>query len=180
MKYSGAIVMLLGLGMLYRSLANFGFNPSIFYLSPEIVQEANQQKFQEVHMSVNIYGYQPNIFYVKRGIPVKWIIDGSGITGCTNEIILHGDYNIRKKLIKGENIVEFTPGEIGEIKFSCWMQMVWGKFIVTDKDDKPSSESGSPDIINGANASAEQATTQEQAAAGTKAAGADIDHYNFH
>ncbi|MBU1118827.1 hypothetical protein KKH43_03025 [Patescibacteria group bacterium] len=36
--------------------------------------------------------------------------------------------------------IEFTPKEVSEIKFSCWMQMVWGKFIVTE--DGETSESG--------------------------------------
>jgi plastocyanin domain-containing protein len=40
------------------------------------------------------------------------------------------DYNIRKSLQYGENIIEFTPAQTGIIRFSCWMQMVWGKFIV--------------------------------------------------
>ncbi len=51
------------------------------------------------------------------------------MSGCTNELIMPS-YGIDKKFKYGENVIEFTPKAAGEIKFSCWMRMVWGKFIV--------------------------------------------------
>ena len=33
---------------------------------------------------------------------------------------------------KGENIIEFTPDEAGDMTFSCWMGMVGGKFTVIE------------------------------------------------
>lgn len=129
MKYSGAVVLILGLAMFYRGLGNFGFNPRPTSGNVQIENGQNTVKPQEISMTVGYYGYQPNVLYARAGVPVRWIIDGSGVSGCTNEIILHG-YDIRQKLTKGTNIIEFTPREPGEIRFSCWMQMVWGKFII--------------------------------------------------
>ena len=49
-------------------------------------------------------------------------------------------YNIKKMLEYGENIVEFVPDKLGDIKFSCWMEMVWGKFVVTERDEDPDTQ----------------------------------------
>ncbi|MFH1426999.1 MAG: sulfite exporter TauE/SafE family protein [Patescibacteria group bacterium] len=144
MKISGVVVVILGLFMLNRGLLNFGYGlrsllPEKSLSQTEYKIKGDIEKYQTVTMDVTYRGYQPNVLYIKKGIPVKWVINGSGITGCTNEIILHGGYNIRKKLTTGENIIEFTPTETGEIKFSCWMQMVWGKFIVTENGELQSN-----------------------------------------
>jgi len=84
---------------------------------------------QVVRMNIGYYGFEPGVIKIKKDIPVKWIIDGDGATGCTNKIIVP-DLGITKKISRGENIIEFTPTEAGNISFSCWMGMVRGKFIV--------------------------------------------------
>jgi plastocyanin domain-containing protein len=81
-------------------------------------------------MQVTYQGYVPNTLQVKKDVPVRWVIDVKEMTRCTDTIILP-DYNIRKPLQMGENIVEFTPDKAGVIRFSCWMRMVWGKFVVS-------------------------------------------------
>ncbi|MBM6861902.1 heavy metal transport/detoxification protein, partial [Clostridium saudiense] len=58
------------------------------------------------------------------------IIDGKTLTSCNNEVIIPS-LNIRKKLSRGENIIEFIPEE-GDINFSCWMGMKRGKIKVVD------------------------------------------------
>ena len=78
-------------------------------------------------MALTYQGYGPNVLQVKKDVPVRWVIDVKQMTRCTDEIILP-EYNIRKKLAYGENIIEFTPKRAGEIKFSCWMRMVWDRF----------------------------------------------------
>lgn len=87
---------------------------------------------QTVRMVLDRNGYSPSVLYAKVGIPVRWIIDGQEVSGCTNQIVLRGGYNITKNLKSGENIIEFTPKQVGEIPFSCGMDMVRGKFIITD------------------------------------------------
>ncbi|HUD09073.1 MAG TPA: hypothetical protein VMQ48_03225, partial [Candidatus Saccharimonadales bacterium] len=72
---------------------------------------------------------EPSVFTVKQGVPVKWVINGVNVTGCTSTIIVPS-HNISKSLKTGENIVEFTPQSKSVINFSCGMGMVRGKFIV--------------------------------------------------
>lgn len=84
---------------------------------------------QIVEMQVDYNGFTPNVIKIKKDIPVKWIINGVQVSGCSNKIIVP-DLNISKSIIKGENIVEFTPQDVGSISFSCWMGMIRGKFIV--------------------------------------------------
>jgi plastocyanin domain-containing protein len=43
-------------------------------------------------------------------------------------------FNIKKSLVAGENIIEFTPNETGRIPFSCGMGMYTGAFNVVGKD----------------------------------------------
>ena len=84
---------------------------------------------QVVTMTADYRGYTPSTFRVKQGVPVRWEINATQITGCTDEIIVP-DLGIRKPLEMGINIIEFVPEEVGTIGFSCWMGMVRGKFIV--------------------------------------------------
>lgn len=91
-------------------------------------QPASQSE-QIVTMNVTANGFEPNVFNIKQGIPVRWVINGVNVTGCTSTIIVPS-HNISKSLKTGENIVEFTPQSKSVINFSCGMGMVRGKFIV--------------------------------------------------
>jgi sulfite exporter TauE/SafE len=141
MKISGLVVIILGLFMFNRGLTNFGLGFKNFIRSNQVSETefkvaGNIEEYQVINMNLTLQGYEPNILYIKAGIPVRWVINVKQMSGCTNSIILHG-YDIEKDLKEGENIIEFIPKETGEIKFSCWMQMVWGKFIVTEGDVSP-------------------------------------------
>ncbi|MCB9802971.1 sulfite exporter TauE/SafE family protein [Candidatus Nomurabacteria bacterium] len=89
----------------------------------------NQDDQQVIKMGIDYSGYNPSVFYLKKDVPVKWIIDGTQASGCTNQIIVP-DLGIQKSLTKGDNIIEFTPKKTGKINFSCWMGMVRGQFII--------------------------------------------------
>jgi sulfite exporter TauE/SafE/copper chaperone CopZ len=138
LRVSGAVVIVLGLLMVNRGLANFigsrAASPStpapVAAEQPTPGAVSTQPAFQTVRMAVTSRGYEPDTLQVKEGVPVRWVIDGQQLSGCTNEIILP-EYNIRKKLQPGENVIEFTPTREGVIRFSCWMKMVWGKFVVS-------------------------------------------------
>ncbi len=131
-KASGVLVVILGILMLNRGLSNFGFDfmPSVANTHSDTVQSSGQ--YQEVRMDSTSFGYQPNVLYIKKDIPVRWIINQKR-SGCNN-VILVDTLGINRELQNGENIIEFTPPEnVNEIKFSCGMRMIWGKFIVEDK-----------------------------------------------
>jgi len=85
---------------------------------------------QVVQMDVD-WSFQPSQFEVKKGIPVRWEINGINVSGCSNEIVIPS-LNIRQKINQGLNVVEFTPEKEGIIPFSCWMGMIGGQFNVTN------------------------------------------------
>lgn len=135
-KVSGALVILLGLIMFNRGLINFGYGVRFVKSAADnqVNSVSNKEEYQTVNMDLTYYGYQPNVLYIKKGIPVRWVINVKQMSGCTNAIMIES-LGIRKDLQYGENIIEFTPPEgVNEIKFSCWMRMVWGKFVVADND----------------------------------------------
>ncbi len=136
MKISGVVVILLGLFMLNRGLTNFGWGFRNLLPRGQVIESPAGEKpaegeYQAVKMDLTYRGYVPNVLYVKKGIPVRWIINVKQMSGCTNAILME-KFGIRKDLKRGENIIEFTPTETGEIPFSCGMKMVWGKFVVTE------------------------------------------------
>lgn len=85
---------------------------------------------QVVKMDVD-WSFSPTEFTVKKGVPVRWEINGINVSGCSNEIVIP-KLKISKKINKGLNIVEFTPESAGTLPFSCWMGMLTGKFNVTE------------------------------------------------
>lgn len=86
---------------------------------------------QEIKMTQNTSGYFPNKFTVEKGKKVKWIITSTDQFTCASSFVVP-KYGITKYFKKGENIIEFTPKETGEIPFSCSMGMYRGKIIVID------------------------------------------------
>lgn len=94
-----------------------------------ISDSSDQQNYQVVRMRITNRGYEPGTLKIKSGIPVKWVIDGAGVSGCTSRIIIPS-LNISKNITSGENIITFTPTQKGGLNFSCGMGMVRGKFIV--------------------------------------------------
>lgn len=86
---------------------------------------------QTIRMTVTATGYKPESLTVKVGIPVDWEIDGESVGGCTSEIVVPS-LKIQKTLIRGTNLISFTPTNIGNIPFSCGMGMVRGVIRVID------------------------------------------------
>jgi plastocyanin domain-containing protein len=105
---------------------------------------------QVIKMEASAYGYQPDYFKVRVGVPVRWEITDTGTSGCTNAIISKGLFSDAINLTPGQtSIKEFTPTKTGKYKFSCWMGMVSG--IIEVVDSKSSSNSVSAATINFSN-----------------------------
>jgi uncharacterized protein len=85
---------------------------------------------QVIKMDVD-WVFKPTEFRVKKGIPVRWEINGINISGCSSEVVIPS-LNIRKRLNEGSNVIEFTPDKDGTIPFSCGMGMLRGRIIVND------------------------------------------------
>ncbi len=90
--------------------------------------------YQVVNMAQVSSGYRPNQLTVQVGTPVRWVIDGQSPNSCASSLQVP-KLGIVKSLSPGENVIEFTPQETGEIKFSCTMGMHTGRFIVVDGSD---------------------------------------------
>ncbi|OHC11720.1 MAG: hypothetical protein A3K50_09510, partial [Planctomycetes bacterium RIFOXYD12_FULL_42_12] len=87
--------------------------------------------YQEIRMNVTYSGYSPNQFFLQKGVPVKWIINGLQVNGCSGAIKVPS-YNLLFRVNSGEQIIEFTPKDSGVIPWSCSMGMIPGSFIVKD------------------------------------------------
>lgn len=127
-KAIGFIVLFFSFYTLSAGLALQGTDINFFSSGKEGAAIQNDN-FQVVNMAIDYSGYNPNVIKLQKDVPVRWVIDGQQVSGCTNEIIVP-DFNIRQAINPGENIIEFTPNKVGTVSFSCWMGMVRGKFII--------------------------------------------------
>jgi plastocyanin domain-containing protein/sulfite exporter TauE/SafE len=145
LKFSGVLIMVLGLIMGNRGLALAGMNMSPKAVMAKIgalgtgddaaapanaVKASIKNGTQVLNMTVSGQGYTPNFLYVQKGIPVKWELDAQQLTGCNSTIVIPS-LNIKQKLESGKNTIEFTPGD-EDLSFSCWMGMLSGTIKVVD------------------------------------------------
>ncbi|MEH7009854.1 sulfite exporter TauE/SafE family protein [Neobacillus niacini] len=172
LKFSGVLIIMLGLIMSNRGLALSGMNISPMAImssvgafgdtntsnaSANAIKATIKDGVQVINMTANVYGYTPNTLYVQKGMPVKWVVEGEEITGCNNTIVVP-DMNIQQKLQSGNNLIEFTPGN-NALKFSCWMGMKRGVIKVVDDLESISASSSDGDGLDTA-VTASEATTE--------------------
>lgn len=132
-KTAGIIVIALSLFNIRNGLTLIGLNPASVR-AQSVATDPNVKivdGFQEIRMRQVATGYIPNKFTVKKGIPVRWIIDSQSSYTCAASIFSK-KLGISQVLKSGENIIEFTPGQTGTIPFSCGMGMYTGSFTVHD------------------------------------------------
>lgn len=138
MKASAVLVIVLSLIMLNRGLILIGFELKL--RNPTILSEAPKNTelpeiidgVQIVNTTLTSGSKYPNII-IQKEIPVKWTISAEKkyLNGCNNEIVIP-KYDVKKKLFEGDNIIEFTPNEVGTITYSCWMGMIVGNIKVVE------------------------------------------------
>lgn len=132
LKVSAVIVLILGIGMIGRGLSLSGIHinaPSIFQQSDKLSNSKIEGDAQIITTEIDDNSYPP--IAVHKGIPVKWTIkvDKDKINECNNSIEIP-KLKIEKKLSVGDNLIEFTPEEAGEIQYTCWMGMIKSKIVV--------------------------------------------------
>ena len=125
LKASGVLVMALGLVMFTRGMGLFGVAiPTLPRGSNSSVAVAKLVgDHQEVRTTVDSGDYHP--FIVQKGIPVRWTVSAKAedLNGCNNPLTVP-QYGIRKMLVPGDNLIEFTPDKDGTIAYTCWMGMI--------------------------------------------------------
>lgn len=135
-KFAGIVVILLALFNISNGFNLTGFVlPNVFASTQSpTTNDPNvtiENGIQIVRMNQTASGYEPNTFTIKKGIPVKWIVNSQDQNTCASAIVAPS-INIRQTLSAGENVFKFTPSEVGQIRFSCAMGMYTGVFNVVD------------------------------------------------
>jgi len=129
-KFIGVVVVFFALYSFNSGLVLTGtsFSLDFWNSGDSSVESVIEDEVQVVKMDVD-WTFKQNEFVVKKGVPVRWEINGINVSGCTNKIVIPS-LKLSKSIDDGLNILEFTPEESGVIPFSCWMGMQGGKFIV--------------------------------------------------
>ena len=77
-------------------------------------------------------GYSPEAISIPKNKTTKLNFIRKDSSSCLEEVVLP-DFKIRKHLPFNEKVViEITPKQTGEFKYSCGMNMFHGKIIVTE------------------------------------------------
>lgn len=132
-KFAGVVVVMLGLFNINNGLVLAGSNvnfSSIFQASGastnNVATDPNVNFIngkQVARMKITGLNYGPHRFTVVQGIPVEWQIDGIKAVGCA-QIITVPKLGITEYVPpNGIKKINFTPDEVGEIRFSCSMGM---------------------------------------------------------
>lgn len=147
MKAGSILVIVLGLVMLNRGLNLSGFGVNMASATTSAGNIATiKNGVQTVSIDLEPGRYTPIV--VQKGIPVKWTIrvEKGDLNGCNNPLTIP-QLGIQKKLVTGDNVIEFTPEEEGDIIYTCWMGMITSRIrVVSDlgsisEEDKESLDS---------------------------------------
>ncbi len=146
-KFTGLLVMFLAIFNISNGYRLTGWQNVFAKLGNQSTEQDTSAKVENnaqiVNMTQLVSGYKPNKFTIKKDIPVKWIIDSKDSGSCAASISMPKK-NIRKNLKPGENIIEFTANEAGDLTFTCAMGMYSGKFTVVDDNETPGNNVQSP------------------------------------
>lgn len=86
---------------------------------------------QVIRITQKADGYFPNKLTVKKGQPVRLIINSENSYTCASSFTMP-KMGIKKILKPGENVFEFVPEKSGPIPFSCTMGMFRGTIEVIE------------------------------------------------
>lgn len=134
-KVASVLILLLSLGMLFRGLNTLGLN---FNLSTNHYENYTAttiyEDYQEVKINLSYDSYGDIL--VQKGKKVRLIInvDKKYLTGCNNVVVI-SEFNIKKELTVGENIIEFVPENMGTYSMNCWMNMIKNNIQVIDDEN---------------------------------------------
>src|SRR3989344_6059622 len=83
---------------------------------------------QVVDLTVKGYNYYPNTINLQYNVPAKIVVDTDKVKGCLQNIAIP-EFNIRKLVRQGDNVISFIPNKKGTFSFSCSMGMGFGKIV---------------------------------------------------
>ncbi len=62
---------------------------------------------------------------------MRWLIDAKNANSCS-AVIVAPKIGVNQQLSLGENVINFTPTEVGKIYFACSMGMYKGEIEVVE------------------------------------------------
>lgn len=137
-KIIAAIIIVFGFYSLNSGLilsgANFPVEPLKAFsgIKTALIQDEPVEDYQTVQLDIN-NGFVQKEFRIKKGVPVKFVVNAIRVNGCSDEVIIRRLNLTTGKLKNGDRaVLEFTPTKTGVIPFSCWMGMINGRFIVEE------------------------------------------------
>lgn len=155
-RFTGVIVLLLG----FFNAANAYNLLSLGYGSGQTTQNVDTSKLEteEIRMTQDDSGYSPNIINVKPNSKIRLIVDAKSPYSCSSTIVIPS-VGVSKRLVAGENIIEFVSPSSGEVRFSCSMGMYTGKFVVSDSGSSVSANTNVQNQNPGTSGSSKQPTS---------------------
>ena len=84
---------------------------------------------QNVALGFKNYEYQLSPSTLKVGVPVRMEVDMTTVSGCMTSVVIP-EFNVRKTVSVGDNIITFTPDRAGTFDITCSMNMGRGTFTV--------------------------------------------------
>jgi len=90
-----------------------------------------QEGYQIIYTKVEDDAYLPKSYVLRQGIPVKWVINVKALSLCNRQIVIPA-LAMAIGLEPGLQIIEFLPKQSGVIRWSCYMGMIPGTFIVKE------------------------------------------------
>ena len=133
-KIASILILLLSIVMLFRGLSTLGINyNTLFNDYGNYTASTIYKDYQEVKINLS-YGSYDDII-VQKGMKVRLIINAPKkyLTGCNNVVMIN-EFNIKKELKEGENVIEFTPDKVGTYSMNCWMSMITNNIKVIDNE----------------------------------------------
>ncbi len=130
-KTAGVIVIALGIFNFQNGLTLVKLGPDQQAGNGSAMSGAMLRDKQVIRITQKANGYFPNRLTVKKGRPVKLIIDSENSYTCASSFVMP-KAGIKKILEPGENVFEFVPEKSGPIPFSCTMGMFRGTIDVIE------------------------------------------------
>lgn len=135
LKTAGLIVVIFGIFNFYNAYKVLRLHAENGPITKTSTQDGNNQlKTQIIQMEQNGQGYSPNHFQVEVGRPVRWVINSTVPYSCASSLVVPS-LKLNKQLKPGENTIEFTPEQTGQIKFTCSMGMYSGVIEVLKTEE---------------------------------------------
>ncbi|TAK04614.1 hypothetical protein EPO33_01310 [Patescibacteria group bacterium] len=134
LRFSGALVAVLGIWNVQNGLAVAGFALPEFRPAAPAVRASNGVRLvdgrQVVDIEVTRNGYYPNNFTLQKDVPATLRIAGE-VNGCLSTFVVP-KFGVQK-VLDPKDITEIAlmPSKEGKFTFACGMGMFRGQFTVT-------------------------------------------------